>query len=555
MGTDWNGHGLFDWVRSSRIDRSQDRWIGGVCGGIAERAGWSPTLVRGLMLGAVLLGGLGTAFYACAWAMLPDRETGRIAAEDLMNGRWDWNLLGVVLLLVIVVALPGVGLAALALAMLGGFVLVQWGRRDVARRRTDGGDPAAGVSTGMPFAGGTYPTPPDPNAATPGADGPIGASAPGGFASPAASPVASPVFPAPTAFAVPIRTASPRPPVRTLRRKPAGFPVVMTVIGLMLIAGAWLAIQEMREPTLTGQLTLAMTAVAWTCIALGVLIVALGCMGRRSGGLIPLAFAVGVLVVAVMGASVPYAYAVRQYDARTAGFARLDVGDFATIGSDPDRMAQLTEGVSVLGADDPWSGSGYYWQASTGRNNTSDINIDLTDYERNNGTHEVLLNDGTAAQSGCPAGTIRLAVRSADVSITLPDGCSYRFSSLSRYGCFPSAAPWRDGYTEQEWRTLIRQNCTYGRVSGALPLGDGRITASNSHVQWNPSQDGESDGSQSDGSQSGDGDYTFDPHYEWLQGRPQDPAEPELVIETPALMFANVAVNYRSDSTLPGYND
>lgn len=541
MSTDWNGHGLFDWVRSSRIDRSQDRWIGGVCGGIAERAGWSPTLVRGLMLGAVLLGGLGTAFYACAWAMLPDRETGRIYAEDLMDGRWDWNLLGVALLLTVTVALPGAGLVALALALLGGFVLVQWGRRDVARWRADVGDPAAGVSAGMPFAGGTYPTMPAQNAATPVSEGPIDSSTPGRLA----SPVASPAFPAPTPFAAPIRTASPRSPVRTLRRKPAGFPVVMTVIGLMLIAGAWLAIQEMHEPTLTGQLTLAMTAVAWACIALGVLIVALGCMGRRSGGLIPLAFAVGVLVVAVMGASVPYAYAVRQYNARTAGFTRLDVGDFATIGSAPDRMAQLTTGVSVLGADDPWPGGGYYWQASTGRNNTSDLNIDLTDYERNNGTHEVLLNDGTTAQSTCPAGTIRLAVRSADVSITLPDGCSYRFASLSQYGCFPSAAPWRDGYTEQEWRTLIRQNCMYGRISGALPLGDGRITASNAHVQWNPSQDGESD----------DGDYTFDPHYEWLQGRPQDPAEPELVIETPALMFANVAVNYRSDSTLPGYND
>lgn len=41
---------FFTWVRSSGLVRGDDRWIGGVCSGIALRLGWSPTLVRALVI-------------------------------------------------------------------------------------------------------------------------------------------------------------------------------------------------------------------------------------------------------------------------------------------------------------------------------------------------------------------------------------------------------------------------------------------------------------------------------------------------------------------------
>ena len=52
---------FFTWVRSSGLVRGDDRWIGGVCSGIALRLGWSPTLVRALVIVCTLFFGFGAA--------------------------------------------------------------------------------------------------------------------------------------------------------------------------------------------------------------------------------------------------------------------------------------------------------------------------------------------------------------------------------------------------------------------------------------------------------------------------------------------------------------
>lgn len=85
---------FFTWVRSSGLIRGNDRWIGGVCSGIAQRLGWSPTLVRALMIVATLFFGFGAALYAMGWFLIPDVRSGQILAEDLIEGQWDWNCLG-----------------------------------------------------------------------------------------------------------------------------------------------------------------------------------------------------------------------------------------------------------------------------------------------------------------------------------------------------------------------------------------------------------------------------------------------------------------------------
>ena len=58
---------FFTWVRSSGLVRGDDRWIGGVCSGIALRLGWSPTLVRALVIVCTLFFGFGAALYALGW--------------------------------------------------------------------------------------------------------------------------------------------------------------------------------------------------------------------------------------------------------------------------------------------------------------------------------------------------------------------------------------------------------------------------------------------------------------------------------------------------------
>ena len=55
--------------------RSKDRWIAGVCGGIAEWLGWSPTLVRVLFVIVSLASAAfpGILVYLILWVLMPER--------------------------------------------------------------------------------------------------------------------------------------------------------------------------------------------------------------------------------------------------------------------------------------------------------------------------------------------------------------------------------------------------------------------------------------------------------------------------------------------------
>lgn len=86
--------GFFAGVRRLAIVRTDDRWIGGVAGGIARRLGVDPLLVRGLLAVSVLLGGLGLVVYGVGWALLPEESDGRIHLEETIAGRFDIALLG-----------------------------------------------------------------------------------------------------------------------------------------------------------------------------------------------------------------------------------------------------------------------------------------------------------------------------------------------------------------------------------------------------------------------------------------------------------------------------
>ncbi len=60
-----------------RVSRSTtDRWIGGVCGGVAAHFGWDAAAVRIVWAIALLVGGVGALAYILAWVIIPEGETG-----------------------------------------------------------------------------------------------------------------------------------------------------------------------------------------------------------------------------------------------------------------------------------------------------------------------------------------------------------------------------------------------------------------------------------------------------------------------------------------------
>ena len=60
-----------------RLTRSRDdKWIGGVCGGLAAYSGIDATIIRIVVVAATILGaGSLTIFYVVAWALVPREES------------------------------------------------------------------------------------------------------------------------------------------------------------------------------------------------------------------------------------------------------------------------------------------------------------------------------------------------------------------------------------------------------------------------------------------------------------------------------------------------
>lgn len=78
--------GFFGWLRGLGLARSEERWIGGVAGGLAERTKLDPLIFRGLFLVLTIFGGPGILLYLVGWLFLPDRS-GKIQAQELLRGR------------------------------------------------------------------------------------------------------------------------------------------------------------------------------------------------------------------------------------------------------------------------------------------------------------------------------------------------------------------------------------------------------------------------------------------------------------------------------------
>ncbi|MBT8159069.1 MULTISPECIES: PspC domain-containing protein [Arthrobacter] len=77
---------FFSIVRSMGLTRGPQRWLGGVCGGIAAKFNIDVAYVRIGYLIFCLLPGPAIGIYVVAWLLLPN-QNGTIALESFLNQR------------------------------------------------------------------------------------------------------------------------------------------------------------------------------------------------------------------------------------------------------------------------------------------------------------------------------------------------------------------------------------------------------------------------------------------------------------------------------------
>jgi phage shock protein PspC (stress-responsive transcriptional regulator) len=289
---------FFGWLRSIDVRRdTEDKWLAGVCSGIAHRLGVDPLVIRAGLIVLILLGGIGVTLYLIAWAFLPNTQE-EIVAEKAVRGG---DVGGILLLALVVLSLVG----GSGLVDGGGWGiwwlwwvaipvgLVVW---LVTRNREPG---QAVVPSGQtpPYAAAPYAAAPAPGApgAPPAGPAPAAPIAPRGTAAalPPGQAPSGPVPPGMTAgpsgpggpsgppvapyqpYQPPRPPAPPRP-----RHRSAGFLAAVIVSGLGLAAYGLTAWGH-AELGWSGDQHVTSLAVALGVVALSV--VGMGLAGFRSG--------------------------------------------------------------------------------------------------------------------------------------------------------------------------------------------------------------------------------------------------------------------------------
>ncbi|MDQ0866292.1 PspC domain-containing protein [Arthrobacter globiformis] len=320
---------FFGWIRSHGVHRGRDRWIGGVSGGIAERMGIDPLIVRGIFIVLTLFAGIGVLLYGLGWALLPEPD-GRIHTQEAGTGRWSTGMTGA--LITSIVGLTGMGGGFWgwghdgfgffwALFWIGGVIYLIYFLTQRNKNRTGatvngttgGGTPygyatpgnapanaAAGSATSpftaSSFAAGSHgPTQPYTVPPTPDAIPSYGVNEPYGSATPTG----------PYSGGLPPRRPAPVPsPVPAPKPRPSGpgAPAVAITAGLALLAGGTLKALDAGNLIDLGE---SANAVVWAAGAavLGLGILLAGMRGRTSGVLG--FFAVVALIVGGIFSAVP----------------------------------------------------------------------------------------------------------------------------------------------------------------------------------------------------------------------------------------------------------
>ncbi|WAP52537.1 PspC domain-containing protein [Arthrobacter sp. ATA002] len=286
--------GFFTWLRSLRVVRGDDRWVGGVASGVAARLGLDPVLARGLF---VVLGlfGVGLFLYGLAWALLPEPD-GRIHAEEAVHGQWSSGTTGALVACFLGAGSPSIfwaGDGALGRLfwtlfwVVGAGLLVYWLTARSGSAGTAGGtdgrnDAGTAGGSGRPSGAPAPPDAPRSPSARPPQTRPAQA-APYAYVPPAADSV-------PPAYGTPSRPVRPAVP-EPRRTSPAGPEAALVLGAVLMTLGTVLALDYLSLITLEAPAAVALAAAG---VVNGLAIVVLGALGRSSGilGLTAAAFLV-----------------------------------------------------------------------------------------------------------------------------------------------------------------------------------------------------------------------------------------------------------------------
>lgn len=291
---------FFDWIRGIHVTRSDDRWLAGVCGAVADRTGLDPLVVRGVAIVVALLGGPVFLAYAAGWALLPD-SSGRIHVERMIRGVLDPALIaiGVLVVLTFVPAVQGIwwqgvpvawGMPGWLSATLGTawtialvgcavWLVVVLARRGSQPPDTDAADPAGAGARGDFWTSADEPAPAPAPASTPTSTGWTSAAD------------------RHRQHVDRMRAERERAAERRAERaeRLPGTAFVAVSVGLALVAGAGVAVWAQQT-----DLPVPVLGIAAAVAVLAVATIVAGVRGRESGGL-GLFATIGVVALVVTG--------------------------------------------------------------------------------------------------------------------------------------------------------------------------------------------------------------------------------------------------------------
>ncbi|MBC7308837.1 MAG: PspC domain-containing protein [Tetrasphaera sp.] len=269
---------FFDQLRGLGVTRTSDRWIAGVCGGVARRLNVDPLLIRAAMVAALFLG-IGFLAYLIAWALLPDESDTILTEKAIREG----DARGIVLLIVIAVAIFGTGpwfgndrlaggVAVLGIAIAGWWVFTRHKRTrptGPGAAPTSSPGPTGTPAAGQPFSPQSAPTTPVHTQAGPEPVWATRGPAVVGYEPPPADEQSR------TTGYARAAQASPPPPPR--KAKGAGFAGFLLVLGATVLGyGLGMAFGDgLGGPT-------GVIALMFATGAAGLSTLLLGLLGRRS---------------------------------------------------------------------------------------------------------------------------------------------------------------------------------------------------------------------------------------------------------------------------------
>lgn len=433
------GHEFFQWIRQIGLRRGTNRWVGGVCAGVAQRLGWDPLLVRIIWFALCFFGGAGVALYGIAWLLLPDERDGSILVEEATFGHITAGFILSILMIVSGVTsstatLPFIGIGLIVVIALAIAFISSWnygnGPRPEGRDHqanayhaerpapmntpTPQGSPAPQqpqqtaqqAAAQQPYQGhqghqGNQGYQQYPGATTPGSTNqpPTFTSATGANQPPLAQPwTTHPTPPRPAknfnAYAV---------------RKPAHPAIISIIYAVLFLTAAAITALAFFMPEQLG-LSGWQLFILWALVAdliVGISLIGLGIAGRRTGSI---SWMVAPLLIISL-------FITPQLGTTTSNFSGRSVS--TTVMSSQSYSAQdfptVSSGVGAVMAN---------------------VEIDLSDWQ----------NSSASNGTSCPTGPLNLTAVMSNVTITLPSGCSWTTAGLT------SVASNIDDYTASDSR-------------------------------------------------------------------------------------------------------